>query len=76
MFPLSGNKLTLKNIKMGKTFTNMNGEPQRTEVSDTYDRAMVCATNGNYCLKGCNYSEDNKCLKHEMRKQELKKEKK
>jgi len=59
---------------MGKTFTNMNEELQKIEVSDAYDRAMVCATNGNYCLKGCNYTEDNKCLKHEIRKQELKKD--
>lgn len=61
---------------MGKTFTNMHGGTERTEVSDLYDKTMVCATNGNYCLKGCSYTEDTKCLKHEIRKKELKKEKK
>lgn len=54
----------------------MYGEPQRTEVSDMYDKELVCAANGNYCLKGCTYEEDTKCLKHELKKKEQKKEKK
>jgi hypothetical protein len=61
---------------MGKTYTNMYGDTPKAEVSENYDKDMICAANGNYCLKGCTYNQDNKCLKHEIKKKELKKENK